>query len=193
MKKIMVLFLLCFNLTNAQELLPIRGKIYSSVTRVKPMGMIYINLEGDDTNYRTNNKGEFTIYPKEKKDVYKLIIWAGTHELLHYDFKSEWLTRKHPKSIVVQSNFPASKTIAMEDFRKGQLQLYIQGERSPMKNSKEDNEFEKTYNVTYYELGSKIRTEDAVLDYNQRAFLILDLTYGKDWRKKVRKDVVGLE
>ena len=193
MKKLVILVFLCFNLTNAQELLPIRGKIYSAVTRVKPMGMIYINLEGDDTNYRTNNAGEFTIYPKEKKDVYKLIIWAGSHELLHYDFKSEWLTRKHPKSIVVQSNFPASKSIAMEDFRKGQLQLYIRGGRSSEKDSKKDSEFEKTYNVTYYELGSKIRTEDAVLDYNRRAFFLLGMKYGKAWRKKVREDVMGLE
>ena len=192
MKNVVFLFLFCITLTNAQELLPIRGKIYSAVTRVKPIGMIYINLEGDDTNYRTNKHGEFTIYPKEKKDVYKLTILAGSHELLQYDYKAEWTTRKHPKSIVVRSNFPASKEIAQADFRKGQLQLYIQGGISPVLNSKADNKFEKKYNVTYYELGSKTRTEEAVLEYNKRAFLILDLTYGKAWRSKARKDIVGL-
>jgi hypothetical protein len=193
MKKIVVLVFLCFNLTNAQELLPIRGKIYSAVTRLKPIGMIYINLEGDDTNYRTNDDGEFVIYPKEKKEVYKLTIMAGSHQLLHYDFKSEWLTRKHPKSIVVASNFPASKIIAQEDFKKGRLQLYVQGGIAPVLNSKKDENFEKKYDVTYYELGCQIKTEEAILQYNKMAFLLLDLKYGKAWRRKVRKDVVGLK
>ncbi len=191
MKKIALLFILTFHIGFAQEILPIKGRIVSEVTSLRPLGDIDIYLE-DATPVEADENGEFFILPKKKQDRYILTIHAGFHKTLTYEYKSEWSTRKHPKSIVVYSNIKASKEIARSNFKKGQLQLYIQGGIAPVMNSKKDDRFERKYQVIYYELECGGKTEEAILEYNKMAFFLLDLKHGKAWRSKAREDVVGL-
>ncbi|MCJ8166444.1 hypothetical protein MKJ04_16485 [Pontibacter sp. E15-1] len=54
-----------------------------------------------------------------------------------------------------------------------------------------DSSFENKYNVYYYEDGCTGPDYSLTEEYN---FVILDhlqRTYGKEWRRKIRKDVVG--
>lgn len=190
MKKIALLLFFFSSLVSAQEILPIKGRVVSEITGYRPIGVIDIYLE-DGSYIKADEKGHFQITPKQKKEVYKLTIYAGSHKVRNYEYKSEWTKRKHPKSIVVFSNIKASKKIAMEDFRNGKLKLYIMGGIAPIANSKKDKRLEKKYNFKYYDLGCEAATEDAILDYNERAIMILGLSHGQKWKKHVRKDIVG--
>lgn len=192
MKKITLVVFFCWVSIGAQNILPIKGKIVSSITRLRPIGEIDIRIKGTYEFYTADEDGLFILYPKKEQEEYILVINAGTHDELEYHYYSEWRRRKHPKSIVVYSNIDVSKTTATQDFKKGQLQLYIQGGIAPIANSKRDNKFEKKYKITYTDFGCELKTIDALTDYNRRAFFLLDLKYGQKWRKKVRKDVIGL-
>ena len=52
--------------------------------------------------------------------------------------------------------------------------------------------FEEKYKLKYYDNGCVGPTKKEMADYNKEVFMYLDKTYGKTWRKEVRKDVVGL-
>jgi hypothetical protein len=192
MKKIVYLFFFVVSSSFAQEILPIKGRIVSSVTRFRPMGQIEIRFKGTYDIHTADKEGNFLLYPKKEREKYTLIINAGTHQELEYTYLSEWRKRSRPKSIVVYSNFDVSKKTARQDFKKGNLKLFIQGGIAPIANRKEDDKFEKKYKISYVDFGCDLKTIEALLDYNKRAFFFLDMTYGKKWRKRVRKDVKGL-
>lgn len=193
MKKIAILLFFFSSLASAQEILPIKARVVSEITGYRPIGPIDIYLEEGWQHITADEKGHFQITPKQKKNVYKLTIYAGSHKVRTYEYKLEWTKRKHPKSIVVFSSIKASKEIAMKDFRKGELKLYIMGGIAPTANSKKDKRIEKKYNFTYYDLGCEAATEEAVLEYNERAIMILRLKHGQKWVKHVRKDIVGYD
>jgi len=192
MKKIALLLFFFTSLLSAQDILPIKARVVSEITAYCPNGLIDVYLE-DGSHTEADEKGHFEISPKQKKDTYKLTIYAGSHKVRTYEYKLEWTKRKHPKSIVVFSNINASKEIAMEDFRMGELKLYIMGGIAPTANSKKDKRLEKKYNFKYYDLGCETATEEAVLQYNERAITLLRLRYGKKWEKHIRKDIVGYD
>ena len=191
MKKIAV-FLLFAQLGFAQQTIPIKGKVISEITKSTPIGTIFIQIKGEQDYFTADKNGEFSITPKNHQETYVLIIEAGSHERLEYLYDSKWIKRKSPKHIVVYSNINVSKKLARRNFQEGKLKLFVQGGIAPISNSKGDKKFEKKYKITYIDFGCDLKTEDALLDYNKKAFFLLDQTYGEKWRKKVRTDVIGL-
>lgn len=85
-------------------------------------------------------------------------------------------------------------TLAAEkDIKNNEIRLLLIGSIVPIMNTDEDNQFEKTFSLKYYDYGCTPPAVECVMDYNQRIFQYLDATYGKEWRKSVRKDIPGLK
>lgn len=82
---------------------------------------------------------------------------------------------------------------AKTDIKSGRPQLLLIGSIAPVMNSEVDNQFEKQFNIKYYDFGCSPPALECVWSYNKEVFIFLDSTYGEPWRKKVRLDVIGLE
>ncbi len=82
---------------------------------------------------------------------------------------------------------------ALQDIKTGKIKLLIQGGMVPKTNNKFDNEFEKEYNLNYYDFGCTYIGNECMEDYNKTIFEYLDDKYGNRWKKKIRKDVIGIE
>lgn len=54
-----------------------------------------------------------------------------------------------------------------------------------------DEDFEKKYNVLFYNQCQYV-DKKSITEYNQVVFKHLDKAFGKQWRKEVRQDLVGL-
>lgn len=56
-----------------------------------------------------------------------------------------------------------------------------------------DRSFEKKYNIPFRDLGCVVPDKiECLIAYNKAIFEYLDKTYGKEWRKEIRKDAIGL-
>lgn len=82
--------------------------------------------------------------------------------------------------------------VAYNDILIGKPRLLLQGGIAPVLYRNQPI-FEQKYNVGYYDFGCiRSDAEDCIISYNKVIFSYLDSTYGKKWRKEVRKDVIGL-
>jgi hypothetical protein len=82
---------------------------------------------------------------------------------------------------------------ALQDIENKRIRLLIQGGISPSANSELDNKFEKKYCLRYYDFGCTYIGYECMPDYNKTVFDYLTKRYGRKWKKKVRKDVIGIE
>ena len=55
-----------------------------------------------------------------------------------------------------------------------------------------DKDFEKKYKVSFWDFGCVVSDDiECLIAYNKTIFEYLDKTFGKVWRKEIRKDVIG--
>ena len=169
----------------------IRGRVISSVTKYEPKGTVYVIEKGTTNGTIADSLGRFELVPIKDKEKYNLEISAGYYEKLDYEYLSEWTKRTKPKSIVVSASCDLDSV--MQDWRKTEIKLYLIGSIVPIANSKSDNRFEKKYKMKYFDFGCEpLEVYECIEKYNKRAIMFLDLKYKGKWRKKVRKDVIGL-
>lgn len=95
-------------------------------------------------------------------------------------------------NIVVFADCAVNKEIAEIDIKNDKPRLLIIGSIAPVVYKNQDK-FEKKYNIKYYDFGCTPPKEECVIQYNKTIFADLDKKYGRKWRKEVRKDVVGLK
>lgn len=86
---------------------------------------------------------------------------------------------------------PYNKKGALKDIEMGRLKLLLPGGISTAPKLHSDSIFENKYNVVFISQGCVRSAEDNQTEYNNEIFKYLDKTYGRDWRKEVRKDVIG--
>jgi hypothetical protein len=56
-----------------------------------------------------------------------------------------------------------------------------------------DKDFEKKYKIPFRDLGCVIPDKiECLIAYNRTIFEYMDKTNGKEWRKEIRKDAIGL-
>ena len=169
----------------------IRGRVISSITKYEPNGTVYVIEKGTTNGTIADSLGLFELVPIKNREKYNLEISAGYYEKLDYEYKSEWTKRTKPKSIVVSANCDLGSVT--KNYRKEGLKLYIIGGIVPIANSKSDNRFEKKYNLKYFDFGCEPKeVYECIEKYNELAFRLLDIKYDGKWRRKVRKDVIGL-
>ena len=171
----------------------IKGKIYSSISKKTPKGTIYINEKGTYNGTIADEFGNFILLTEKKKEKYIIEIIAEGYPNLEYEYKSEWLNRKKPKSIVVSANCTINRETAREDWKNGVPKLYLAGGIAPIGNSKEDFKFEKKFKIKYFELGCELEIHECIYEYNAFMFKVLDIKYGQNWRNMKRNDIIGFE
>ena len=186
MPKTIIIFIcvLVYISGNSQPLY--KGKLVSGLTG-KPIKGAYIEfnsvLLGD-----TDSTGAFTIALDIANDI----------PLIFYSPEIGWIVKEnlnfYKDSIALITLTPECEYSAEKDIQEEKFKLFIaSGPFSPSL-TKADYKFEKKYAVNYYGDGdctSAIAT-DCLYMYNQTIFTYLDKKYGKNWRKKVNKNVYGL-
>ena len=91
----------------------------------------------------------------------------------------------------IQLDCNYSAETALDDIARNQTNIILSGgvAATVYPNQKE---FEKKFNVTYFELGCLHVPHTCLEEYNQEVFRYLDEQYGQAWRDLVRPDVIGL-
>jgi len=79
------------------------------------------------------------------------------------------------------------------DIQNGKPRLLLVGGIVPGIEPGQEN-FEKKYGIIYYDFGCVVPGPyECIIEYNNVIFEYLDDKFGKEWRKEVRKDVIGFE
>ena len=94
--------------------------------------------------------------------------------------------------LVFANNLDEAKQYAEQDIKNGTPFLLLQSGIDPIVYSNDSN-FEKKYKTYYNDSGCTGPTEKFAIQYNVQVFSYLIKTYGNDWKKDVRKDVLGLK
>ena len=81
-----------------------------------------------------------------------------------------------------------SKIQAGADIRNKKIYFMLQGGIAPIYVAGQEA-FEQKYKVSYFDLGCVVPANLCIEHYNAEVGKYLDKTYGKKWRKEVRKDV----
>jgi hypothetical protein len=188
-------FFLTFQFTYSQESSTekyiIKGKVIALlIATPTPVSESVIQLTGEKPEItETDEKGEF-IFRNLKNGEYKLKIiseFGAIDTVLRIDNKSI-----SEFSAMFFSSCDVNRKIAIEDLKNGKPRLLIYGGIAPIVYTNQ-NIFEEKYGIKYESYGCIASPFDCVLEYNQVIFDYLTDKFGKNWRKEVRKDVVGIK
>lgn len=81
---------------------------------------------------------------------------------------------------------------AIGDINTGKAKVFCFGGFAPRAFTKEDEAFERKYNITYIQMGCTPMPFSCSKSYNEVVAKHLDAIYGKGWREVVRKDAVAI-
>ena len=195
MKKLIltILFLnsiIGFSQENSEIL--IKGIVLSEVNG-KPLENAYITYKSRYRYSMTNVKGEFEYQYKirEKDSLETIELTALGYEnidtIIRVDKPKEYVFE-----FVMKPRFGLNREKALTDIKNGEINILESSGIAPVF-YKSDSKFAKKYNVNFVEYGCEAIAEESLYEYNRTVFEYLDKKYGKNWRKKIRKDIVGLE
>ena len=88
---------------------------------------------------------------------------------------------------------PYNRKGALKDIEKGRLKLLLPGGIVSAAELPNDSIFEEKYNVVFISQGCVRSPGENQAEYNYEIFKYLDETYGSEWRKEIRKDVIGFK
>jgi len=194
-----ILILLIFNISiqlSAQEIedslhLSIQGKVISGKYNI-PLEGSSVSIVGMNIGAISDSLGIFVIKNLEK----------GEYNVEFRDIRFGYLDtliELNEKSIENLNIFMFARCIsinadtAKSDIQKGNPELLLVGRIAPVEYPR-DKEFEKKYDIEYYDFGCVVPGPDeCIIEYNNVIFEYLDDKFGKEWRKEVRKDVIGFE
>lgn len=104
--------------------------------------------------------------------------------------------KQYNESGAAKINFAQSieeaENLANADIKDKTLFLFIQGGIAPVVYAT-DKEFRKLYGVRYNDLGCMSGDSKITAAYNKVILKYLCSNYKKDWKKKIRKDVIGFK
>lgn len=92
---------------------------------------------------------------------------------------------------IVDAKCENSKVKAKTDLKKGRVNFLILGGIVSTR-VKGQEVFEQKYKLKYLDFGCMVPNDICIEDYNATVAKYLDQTFGKQWRKEVRKDVKGI-
>jgi len=167
----------------------ITGTILSSVDK-SPIAHASVSL-ANASGTVSDSVGHF-VFSRLQKGRYSLRFSA-----IHYESLDT--------TVVIQGALPLQLEIilrtscdydakrASEDIQLGHPKLLIVGSIAPIANSKEDDQFERTYGLTYFDFGDSPPADACIRQYNEVIFQHLNSKFGKKWQKHVRSDVHSLK
>ena len=141
--------------------------------------------------YKCDSLGRFTIFH----------LTQGQHKLTFsafgYDTKDTVLNIF--ETDIVNFNWPIysycwkySTETALKDIQSKRPMVLLQSGIAPGVYSS-DNKFEIKYQISFREFGCVVADrQECLIAYNRTIFDYLDKTYGKKWRREIRRDAIGL-
>jgi hypothetical protein len=154
-----------------------------------PDGVIMISRT---QGYRCDSFGRFILYnlPKgqhklsfsafgyNSKDTVVTVTNADIYDIRWTIYTDCWNYNKEKALKDIQSNRPA---------------ILLQSGIAPVVYTA-DKDFEERYKVTFYDFGCVAADrQECLTAYNKIVFEYLDKTYGKKWRREIRRDAIGLK
>ncbi len=120
--------------------------------------------------------------------VFQIVLAnSQTYPLSDEDYNNSGATK-----LTFTTSIEKAKELAMYDIEKKIPFLFLQSGISPTINPT-DTIFEKKYKVYYDEQGCVGPDNEMMIAYNQVIFEFLDKQFGKEWRKSIRKDIIGFK
>lgn len=94
--------------------------------------------------------------------------------------------------LIVEEFCKVQRDSALKNISEGRVRLLLQSGDAPVVYFS-DSAFQKKYGLSYHDYGCIGEPWTCMLQYNRTIFTYLDQTYGRRWRREVRKDVIGLK
>ncbi|SRX56139.1 hypothetical protein [Aequorivita sp. CIP111184] len=197
MKKLIltILFLnsiIGFSQNEKSNEIAINGIVLSEVNG-KPLENVYVNYKSRYQYSATDEKGKFDYKYKirEKDSLETIELTALGYENIDTIIRVD-KPREYRFEFVMKPRFGLNREKALEDIKNGKVNILESSGIAPVF-YKSDTKFAKKYNVNFVEYGCEAVASESLNEYNRTVFEYLDKKYGKEWRKKIRKDIVGLE
>jgi len=174
----------------------IRGRVVSSITGLKPITDIYIEIVNINKPVlermsKTDSLGFFSLENLESDRTYILRLTGLGYT--NQDFAVETKLGVNRTTLTLDAGCEYSKEQAEIDWKDGKAKLLLAGSISPLANSPQDIEFERKYKIKYYDLGCTPLLEECIKMYNERMFELMDKKYSFTWRSMARPDVEYFE
>ena len=116
-----------------------------------------------------------------------LLSFGQTRELTDDDYNNSGAIK-----LIFETEISRAQELAKKDIEKGIPFLLIQSGIAPVVYTT-DSVFENRFKAYYYEQGCTGPDNELMIAYNIEIFKFLDKEYGKEWRKSIRKDVIGFK
>jgi hypothetical protein len=171
------------------DTLKVSGTIVSANTgKPIPDGTIMITRT---KGYKCDSLGRFTIYS----------LSQGQHKLsfssFGYDNKDTVVSIfdtdiKNFTWTIYTDCWNYSREKALKDIQSKKPTILLQGGIAPVVYTTDKN-FESKYQILFNDFGCVAGDrQECLIAYNKTIFDYLDKTYGKKWRREIRKDAIGL-
>lgn len=126
-----------------------------------------------------------------KNGIYKIMVIDYNPEPKQFEFEIN--SASVPDfNLIVNANCEVDKEIAKRDIQNDKPRLLLISGIAPWI-SQEDGKFAKKYGIQFQDFGDTPPAEECVKQYNKTIFEFLDNKFGRNWRKEVRDDVIGLQ
>jgi hypothetical protein len=196
MKLIYTFLLSLFYYPSICQEIEVKGVVKDKVSQEPlPFVFVAINTNKDSNNVQSNFDGEFTCKIQNFNSLEILINYVG-YNLFDTTINSNNITQL---TLLLERNVTDSliwigigKGKALDDINKNKILLYMPSGFITPTLLPEDTLFENKYSVEYTSTGCIKYNGDNLPEYNATIATYLDKKYGNRWRKKVRKDIVGL-
>lgn len=115
------------------------------------------------------------------------LSFGQTRELTDDDYNSSGAIK-----LIFETEISRVQELAKKDIEKGIPFLLIQSGLAAVRYTT-DSVFENRFKAYYFEQGCTGPDSELMKAYNIEIFKFLDKEYGKEWRKSIRKDVIGFK
>jgi len=189
MKKFIFLILNLLTIVSLNAQVKLNGKIISAKTKQKPSEEIVITVKETKEIAFTDSLGNFTLSKLDKNRRYSLELKSFLYGKVSIEFETQ-SDNQIQKTFEVVANCDFDSETAKREWKNKSAKLYLIGSIAPIANSKNDKKFEKKYNLKYFDFGCTPAPFECIIEYNKEIMKLMELEYGEEWKKEIRKDVV---
>lgn len=160
-----------------------KGQILSIIDST-PLANFYFRVDKKKLN-KTDSLGFFYITTKKNKVQLSTVLGI-------YGFDTT-LQNTNNANLELYTIQNYDSTLADFDIRQNTFRLFCGVAFAPLAPMPADKYFEKEYHTSYYIVGDFLPSSiEQMTAYNKVIATYLDKKYGKEWRAKVRPDVLGV-
>ncbi len=166
-----------------------RVRIVVGTDTVAPVRTPVVRLKGTMSGVLTDSLGNYQLTGLSQGKIHINLMGFGYNT----DSIAEIRDRSQENiDLIAVADCDVNKATAEKDIKDKRIRLLLTTGIIPSAETPQDENFEKKYNVVYYNYGYHCPALECIIQYNRCIFEYLDTQYGKDWRNMVRKDVWGL-